>query len=132
MVNTRSTLFCLLSAVSVLAHAEQEQSAALPAPQLNVQPQACIAKGQQSCTVDLLVSWRSDKPLCLSKQQQPGRALVCGSVINHYSLSVTIDSNLVLELRDSQHQLVSSKTIKYLQQTEYSALPERRLSWSIF
>lgn len=133
MVKTRSTLFCLLLAFSAVAHAEQEQSAALPAPQLNVQPQACIAKGQQSCTVDLLISWQSHTILCLNKQQQPGRTLVCGSQINQYPLNVTIDSNLVLELREAHnHQLVSSKTVKYLQQTDYSSLPERRLSWSIF
>ncbi|MCT6698945.1 DUF3019 domain-containing protein [Rheinheimera sp. 4Y26] len=134
-----------LLAVSLLALSAQAQQlqtttlTAQPVPSsqplvtgFNVQPQACIAKGAQSCSVDLLISWHSNSPLCLNKQQQPGRALVCGSDINHYSLNVTIDSNLVLELRDSQHQLVSSKTIKYLQQTEYSALPERRLRWSIF
>lgn len=138
MVTARSTFFCLLLTVSAWAQAEQGQSATLPAVQLPavpliVQPQACIAKGQQSCTVDVLISWQSTTTLCLNKQQQPGRALVCGSQISQYPLNVTIDSNLVLELRDAQnYQLVSSKTIKYLQQTEYSSLSERRLSWSIF
>lgn len=98
-----------------------------------VQPQACISAKQQSCKIDLLISWQSATPLCLNRQQQPGRALVCGTDINNYALSLDMDSNQVLELRHHHNKtLVVSKTIKYLQQTEISAVPPRRLSWSIF
>lgn len=99
----------------------------------SVLPQACISAKQQSCKIDLSISWHFPVPVCLNQQQQPGRALVCGTDIDNYTLSVDMDSNLVLELRHHHHKtLVASKTIKYLQQAEISAVSPRRLSWSIF
>lgn len=107
-------------------------SGAVAESSFHVQPQACISTAKESCRVDLVVSWNSATPLCLS-QQKTGGALICGTTINNYTVTLTMNNNLILELREHHSKaLVASKTIKYLQQSEITNVSPRRLSWSIF
>jgi hypothetical protein len=102
--------------------------------QLELTPLVCVSQGNDSCTMQLTVSWHYHEPLCLYISSTPSQPVICQAEAELLSLMLELTDNLQVQLqRPSDLKVLASREVKILKLSPpQENLHKRRLNWGIF
>lgn len=102
--------------------------------QLQLTPLVCVSQGDDSCSMQLTVSWSYHEPLCLYLSSAPSQPVICQDQAELLSLMLELSENLRVQLkRPSDQKVLAEREVNIMQVSEPEEnLHKRRLSWGIF